>query len=45
MELDAAIKKNGGGTGEMVQKLRALTTFVENLDSIPSTYIMIHNHS
>jgi len=36
-------KKGGGGAGEMVQQLRALTILSEDLGSIHNTHIAAHN--
>jgi hypothetical protein len=38
------IKKKGWGAGEMAQWLRALTALPEVLSSIPSNYMVAHNH-
>jgi hypothetical protein len=32
------------GAGEMVQRLRALAALLEVLSSIPSNYMVAHNH-
>jgi hypothetical protein len=37
-------KKSIEGTGEMVQRLRALTALPEILSSIPSNHMVAHNH-
>jgi hypothetical protein len=36
-------ENEGGGTGEMAQRLRALTALLEVLSSIPSNHMVAHN--
>jgi hypothetical protein len=36
--------KTDARAGEMAQRLRALTTFPEVLNSIPSNHMVAHNH-
>ena len=31
------------GTGEIVQKLRALEDFIDDPDSVPNTHMLVHN--
>ena len=38
------LDKNGSGTGEMAQQLRALTALMKVLSSNPSNHTMAHNH-
>ena len=40
----ALLKKDQPGAGEMTQWLGVLSTFPEDLGSIPSTYMSAHNH-
>jgi hypothetical protein len=42
--LSALNKKGMKGAGEMAQRLRALTALPEVLSSIPSNYMVAHNH-
>jgi hypothetical protein len=42
--LKKQMKKNVRGAGEMAQRLRALTALPEVLSSIPSNYIVAHDH-
>jgi hypothetical protein len=41
---ESDIKTEGGGAGEMAQRLRALTILPEVLNSIPSNHMVAHNH-
>jgi len=36
--------KNSGDTGEMAQRLRALSALPEVLSSVPSNHMVAHNH-
>lgn len=38
------LKKKKNWAGKMAQQVRALTALPEVLSSIPSNYIMAHNH-
>jgi hypothetical protein len=40
----SSLKKEMGGSGEMPQRLRALTALPEVLSSIPSNHMVAHNH-
>lgn len=37
-------QKGNSGAGERAQQLRALTAFPEDLDLIPSIYVLAYNH-
>jgi hypothetical protein len=37
-------KEKEEGTGEMAQRLRALVALAEDLESVPSTHMVAHNH-
>jgi hypothetical protein len=37
-------RKEGRQAGEMVQRLRAMTTLPDVLSSIPSNHVVAHNH-
>jgi hypothetical protein len=38
------LKRDRQGTGEMAQRLRALTALPKVLSSIPSNHMVAHNH-
>jgi hypothetical protein len=39
-----ATSKQARGAGEMAQWLRAQTALIENLGSVLSTHVAVHNH-
>ena len=44
VKLIALSNKESGGAGEMAQRLRALPDLLKVLSSIPSNYMVTHNH-